>query len=136
MNRNDLQNLTKIRLREARILIINGNYDGAYYLCGIALECAIKSCIAKKTKEHDFPNLNFVKDSYQHDLTKLIKVAGLDITNEINNNSNFKDRWDVVKEWSIESRYMINKRNKDAVDMYYSIVNRNNGVLKWIKEHW
>ncbi len=47
MNRSDLQNLATIRLRDAEVLLDNGRYDGAYYLLGYVIECALKACIAK-----------------------------------------------------------------------------------------
>ncbi|HLF84399.1 MAG TPA: HEPN domain-containing protein [Blastocatellia bacterium] len=56
MNRNDLKLLAVTRLREAKVLLANGEYSGAYYLAGYVVECALKACIAKRTKRHDFPD--------------------------------------------------------------------------------
>jgi HEPN domain-containing protein len=78
LNRNDLRRLARIRLREARALLEARCYDGAYYLCGYAVEVALKACIAKQTRRHDFPDRKTVNDSYSHDLRTLIKVAGLE----------------------------------------------------------
>jgi HEPN domain-containing protein len=78
MNRIDLQRLTRIRLREARVLLNNRYYEGAYYLLGYAVECAFKSCIARQTRRHDFPDKNFVNDIYTHDLNKLLRLSGLE----------------------------------------------------------
>jgi len=77
MNRIDLQGLTEIRLKEAQVLFEHGCFEGAYYLVGYVIECALKSCIAKQIKEHDFPDLKLVKDSYTHDLDKLLSISGL-----------------------------------------------------------
>jgi len=33
-----------------------GFFDGAYYLAGYAVECAIKACIAKGTRRYEFPD--------------------------------------------------------------------------------
>ena len=46
-------------------------YAGAYYLLGYSVECALKACIAKQTKKHDFPDKEVVKKSYVHNLVKL-----------------------------------------------------------------
>ena len=54
MNKRDLEALVGIRVKEAQLLFDNKCYEGAYYLLGYALECAIKACIAKQVKEHDF----------------------------------------------------------------------------------
>jgi HEPN domain-containing protein len=49
MNRADLQQLAELRITEAKVLLDNGFYAGAYYLAGYAVECALKACIAKLT---------------------------------------------------------------------------------------
>ena len=64
MNRNDLKGLALIRLREATILLANGEYSGAYYLAGYAVECALKPCIAKQTRRHDFPDKKLAEQSW------------------------------------------------------------------------
>jgi len=70
MNRNDFQRLAELRLKEARVLLAAELPDGAYYLSGYAVECALKACIAKRTREHDFPEKKLVIDSHTHDLGK------------------------------------------------------------------
>ena len=49
VDRKDLQELSKVRLKEATALLKLGLFDGAYYLAGYAVECALKACIAKGT---------------------------------------------------------------------------------------
>jgi HEPN domain-containing protein len=56
VNRKDLQFLARARLTEARALLDAGHPDGAYYLAGYAVECALKACIAKATQRHEFPD--------------------------------------------------------------------------------
>ena len=46
MNKRDLEALVDLRVKEAQLLFDNKCYEGAYYLLGYALECAIKACIA------------------------------------------------------------------------------------------
>ena len=55
MNRADLQKLSNTRIREAKALFAAGEYSGAYYLAGYAVECALKACFAKNVKQYDFP---------------------------------------------------------------------------------
>jgi len=137
MNRNDLKEIAKIRLKEARTLLNNRNYDGAYYLCGYVIECALKACIAKQTKRYDFPNKRTVDESYTHNLTRLLKVAGLEryLDVEMRRNPKFALSWAVVKDWSEESRYE-KHTSKEAQDLRSAIVNKRNGVLKWIRHYW
>jgi hypothetical protein len=77
MNRSNFIKLAELRLEEAKTLLDAEKFDGAYYLCGYVIECALKACIAKKTKRYDFPDKATVQDSYTHDLIKLIKISGL-----------------------------------------------------------
>jgi HEPN domain-containing protein len=76
VNRKELRALAATRLKEAKILLGAGCPDGAYYLAGYAVECALKACIAKQTQRHDFPEKQIVIDSHTHDLTKLLDPAG------------------------------------------------------------
>jgi hypothetical protein len=70
-----------MRLQDARVLMRGGNVPGAYYLTGLAVECAVKACIAKNTVRHDFPpSPSAVKDIYTHDLVKLVGAARLQAT--------------------------------------------------------
>jgi len=77
VDRKDLQTLSRIRMREAKALLSAGFYDGAYYLGGYAVECALKACIAKATRKSEFPDRDRVNNSYTHNLEKLVEQAGL-----------------------------------------------------------
>lgn len=137
MNRNDLKQLSLIRLKEARVLLKNENYEGAYYLCGYVIECGLKACIAKKTKRYDFPDKKTVEESYTHDLTRLVKIAGLSIEldKEMKSNPIFGTNWSIVKDWSEASRYE-KHTEKEAHDLFSAVANKNHGVLQWLKLHW
>lgn len=57
MNRGELQALAIVRIKETRILLDAGCYDGAYYLAAYAVECALKACIARQIPAEEFPDL-------------------------------------------------------------------------------
>lgn len=137
MDRNDLKELARIRLREARVLLKNGNYEGAYYLCGYAVECGLKACIAKQTRRYDFPDKKTVDESYTHDLTKLSKIAGLGpaLDNKVRSDREFEVNWGTVKDWLEASRYEKHSK-KEAQDLYSAMANREHGVLQWIRQYW
>lgn len=137
MNRLDFQRLARRRLKEARTLLKNGGYDGAYYLAGYAVECALKACIAKQTQRHEFPDKTRVLDSYSHDFAKLVRVANLtnDLQNERNANSVFRQNWSIVEKWSEETRYQIITFD-EATEPCSAIADRKNGVLSWLKKYW
>jgi HEPN domain-containing protein len=126
------------RLREARILLDNGFAPGAYYLAGYAVECALKACIARKTLRHEFPNLDTVKKSWTHDLTQLVRTAGLEVECRKLQESRreFKINWAIVKDWNEDSRYDVGVNSQKARDLYRAITNRGNGVFPWVRRHW
>ena len=78
MNRADFQQLANLRIAEAKALLAAGFPAGAYYLAGYAVECAIKACIARTVQQYDFPDKDKVNESYQHNLVRLLKPAGLE----------------------------------------------------------
>lgn len=137
MNRNDFKKLSRIRVVEAKTLLDVGQYSGAYYLCGYAIECAIKACIAKQTGKHDFPDKQKANDSWVHDLYKLVTVAGLQasLEQEIQGDAQFEANWKTVKGWSERSRYDVSPRSI-AEDLYKAVTDRKHGVLKWLRRHW
>ena len=137
LNRDTLQRLADLRAAEARLLLDNGHYSGAYYLAGYAVECALKACIAKQVREFDFPNLDLARKSHSHKLTELAKVGRVyqEIEQEIKSNSAFSECWLTVVRWVSESRYSMHTR-EDAIALLASVTDANNGVLQWIKKRW
>jgi hypothetical protein len=73
VNRKELQILAQTRLAESKALLGAGLPDGAYYLAGYSVECALKACIAKTTQRHDFPDKKSVDASHTHNLRDLVK---------------------------------------------------------------
>lgn len=138
MNRADLQQLARLRIEEAKVLLDNACFAGAYYLAGYAVECALKACIAKLTTRYDFPNKELATKSYTHDLTNLAKLAGLELAlnKEIQSNKGFERNWAAVKDWSEDARYRTNILGPNARDLYSAIVSRKDGVLTWLKKRW
>ena len=137
MNRADLKKISLIRTHEAQILLKKKKYSGSYYIAGYAMECALKACIAKKTKKSEFPDKQAVIASYTHNLDNLIKSAGLehDLNQEIARIRNFAIYWTVAKDWSEEARYEI-KNRREAEDLLKAIIDPREGVLRWIKLYW
>jgi HEPN domain-containing protein len=98
LNRVDFQQLAELRLQDAKVLVDQGRYEAAYYFAGYAVECALKACIAKKTKEHDFPG----KDSqrlYTHRLETLLEYAGTDVADSLADPA-VAPNWSVVVRWN------------------------------------
>ena len=136
MNRKDFQELSKVRLNEAKTLLDLGHFDGAYYLAGYAVECALKACIAKGTQRHDFPDKKRVDLSHTHNLKDLVRIAGLEDTfREACNDRGFSDNWERVRVWSEQSRY---ERHDEESARYLveAIADRRQGVYACIKPHY
>ena len=111
--------------------------DGAYYLAGYCVECALKACIAKFTERHDFPDKKRADVSYTHSLRNLLVVARLDKLQvaEANRDAVFRNNWNLVESWSEQSRYSTT-RAETAKKLIEAVGDRNHGVLRWIKLHW
>ena len=121
-------------MREAQALLVAGEYSGAYYLAGYAIECAIKACIAKRVREYDFPDKKTVVNSHSHDLLQLAKVALLDIASWTDN-PDFADNWSAVKDWNEEARYKL-WNERQARQLLEAIANEDYGILPWLKLRW
>jgi HEPN domain-containing protein len=137
LNMITLQQLAETRKEEAKVLLSNKKYDGAYYLSGYVVELALKACIAKGSKEYDFPDKQRALDSYTHNLNTLLKLSGLkqQYLTEINTNKKLELNWAIVKEWSETSRYQKWNKNR-AKSMFDAVSDTNEGVFEWIKRHW
>lgn len=139
MLRRDLQNLARLRLKEARRLLAEGYYSGAYYLAGIGVECAIKACIAKKTQRHEFPpSRKYSDDCFQHDFGRLITTAGLRGVLDAKRQSEavFDANWAIVSKWTIDDRYNDKITRQTAREYYSAVSARQHGVLTWLRLHW
>ena len=138
MNRSTLQEISRVRRREASALIAAGQFPGAHYLLGYAVECALKACIAKQVRRHDFPDKDLVNKAYTHKLETLLELAGLaqDLERDKRNSKPLELNWAIVKDWSESSRYQIDITEAEARDMYSATTARRHGILTWIRRRW
>ncbi|PJB78551.1 MAG: DNA-binding protein [Armatimonadetes bacterium CG_4_9_14_3_um_filter_58_7] len=138
MNKIELEKLVAIRISDAAVLLSSGNYSGAYYLVGYALECALKACIAKQVNQYDFPNKQLAQASYTHNLADLLGVAGLkpDLLQREKDDAEFSFNWAVAKNWSEASRYECTIEETRAHDLYHAVTDNNAGVLAWLRKYW
>ena len=137
MNRSDFLALADLRIEEAKVLLDQQKWDGAYYLAGYSVECMLKAGIAKLTREHDFPaTRNYSVDCYTHDLERLLTLAGLEPAwiAECGTDAILDKYWDIVLAWSESSRYE-RKSQLEAESMYNAIIDSVHGVLPWLRKH-
>ncbi len=117
----DLLTIAKERLSDAEALLIAERYDGAVYLCGYAVEIALKHRICLTLNWDGFPQTNKEFENYRslktHDLVVLLNFTGISATI----NKAYLDEWSAVVSWNPESRYQpASKTIEDAERMVSS----------------
>ena len=112
MNRAELQQLTEDRVLDAEALLAAGRWSGAYHLAGLAVECALKSCILhylEKTGKifEDALYLRKLGECWTHDLDRLVGLAGLTAELGLTRGANpvLDGHWVTAKDWDETSRY-------------------------------
>ena len=136
MNRNDLQGLAHTRIQEAKVLLEANHPGGAYYLAGYSIECALKACIAKKTRRFDFPEKTRVLQSYSHSLRDLLRVAGREgvMVTDSGASKALGDNWTIVRDWDESSRYA--QWTQAQAEAMLAAISGRNGVLPWLARRW
>jgi HEPN domain-containing protein len=134
MLRRDFQVLAGVRVREAKALAGAELYDGAYYLGGLAVECALKSAVAKATQRYEFPDRKRSERAHVHNLQDLLRLAGLEAGLNASEDT-VRASWATVKNWNVDSRYQISRSPADVLDFLDAVAGRK-GVLRWLKLFW
>ena len=138
MNRSDFQELAEGHLRHAKALLDAGLYAGAYYMCGYAVECALKACICKKTEQFDFhPSPDESRAAWLHDFGKLIKAAELEREFKAARTADLDldVKWKSVENWSPNSRYE-SRGQPEAQLILDAVADPDHGVFICIKRLW
>ncbi len=138
LNRDALRMLADSRIEEARVLLGNNLWTGAYYMTGLSVECALKACLAGEVKEHDFPDKEFVNAMYVHNLEKLFKLNGAlwaDLQTDVKSSSKLNVNWSTVKDWDDSKRYSI-VPELEARALFDATTEPGSGVMEWIKVRW
>jgi len=103
--RADLSKTARAHLRDAIILERSRSYDGAVYLCGYAVEIALKARICQTLRWAGFPSTSaefqYVKSVQTHNFEALILFSGV----EARIKPALATDWSVVKKWTPEQRY-------------------------------
>jgi HEPN domain-containing protein len=119
----DLKLLARGRLRDARALFRAGRYDASAYICGYAVEVALKARICRTLKWNGFPHTNSEFDGLQsfrtHRLDILLRISGQAerITRR------FLPEWGMVVRWNPERRYLPigSTSRREAQDMLKAV---------------
>ena len=97
--------IARARLRDAEVLYRSRRYDGAIYLCGYAVEIALKARICKTLSWPGYPSTGGEFQNYQsfriHNLDVLLRLSGV----EEKVKTTFMTEWSEVAAWDPETRY-------------------------------
>ena len=131
------QRVALCRNEEARILFAAKQYGGAYYLAGYAIECALKAVICCQFQRHTLPSKKLVFDSFDHDLEKLLAVAGLKTDHDVTrkNDPIFELNWSIIREWRPESRYRTHTKDA-AKDLIEAVGQGPSSFIDWVQTRW
>lgn len=137
MPRQQLQQLARLRLREAEALYNAGLYDGCVYLAGYAVELALKAKICRLLGLAEYP-LELGQAFRVHNLQHLKVLAGITREIDINKNSDLFSNWARVISWNPEQRYDVPGQHtaQTAKAVLDSIRSKPNGVLTWLSKRW
>lgn len=114
-----LKKLSKDRIRDSEILFIHRRYDASAYLCGYAVELALKYRMCKCLKWTTFPETNSefgeLKFLKTHNYETLLRLTGKTDVIKIG----LMAEWSVLAKWSPENRYRPSGTIKrtDSIDM-------------------
>ncbi len=141
----ELKKVANIRLRTVRILIKAEDWDGAAYMMGYVLECALKAAVCKALHLKKYPDLKSSTTSEKinrffmtHEFDVLLTVSGLeDIFGYdglgFNSWSGFTQEYKGI--WT-GMRYDIGSWDKKKTkNIYNFLVGRKEGLLSLIERN-
>lgn len=126
------------KIAEAIVLFDNGYNDAAYYLCGYAVEFALKSAICNRLGVEMFESVAEIKEvakSFKiHRLRDLLILSSLKPTFEENRSEDeeLSGAWSLVVEWNEQKRYQDDCPQEAAREFIGAV----KIFLIWIKKYW
>ena len=103
----ELDKIARARLEDAKTLLAAGRFDGATYVCGYAVEVALKTRICRTLNWPEFPSTSSEFHAYRsfqtHELDVLLRLSG----QEARVKENHFALWNTAAIWKAESRYNI-----------------------------
>lgn len=110
----DFERTAQARLEDARVLHRSGRYDGAVYMCGYAVEIALKSRMCRTLGWEGFPEtsgeFSEMRLIHTHDLGLLLQLSGMKPTIRQNHFS----EWSAISDWEPQVRYRMSGTASEA----------------------
>jgi hypothetical protein len=136
--RRELKDLVRLRLKEAEALFSAGCYNGAVYLCGYAVEVALKARICRLLGIDQYPDTGPVKGVFAvHDLDQLLLLSGL--RGKVGpKEAPLFENWGRTIPWNPSLRYRPpgTISRSEARGILDAICHPEHGVLRWIRKYW
>lgn len=105
LDRTEMKAIAKARLKDAQVLLRGKRPEGSVYLCGYAVEVALKGRICDTLKWTGYPDTSAEFQKYTsfrtHDLDVLLHLSGI----EAKIKTKLLAEWSNVVSWRPESRY-------------------------------
>jgi len=101
MKASELSQTAEARLTDAKALLRASRYDAAVYICGYAVEIALKARICKTLHWLEYPTGNGYGSFKTHNLDVLLHLSGRERAVK----AKALTHWSIVKAWKPESRY-------------------------------
>jgi HEPN domain-containing protein len=75
----DLKKMSRAKLKDAQLLYRQRRYDSAFYLCGYAVEIALKARIRRTLRWPEYRHSHPYQSFKTHDLQHLLGLSGLEL---------------------------------------------------------
>lgn len=110
----ELYGLAKERLADAKALYEASRFEGAFYLCGYAVEMGLKykACITLDWDEYYSEGREY-QSFKTHKFDELLRFSGL----EKQKSSLFLAEWLIITKWDSEIRYSSKKQTPEDVKL-------------------
>lgn len=140
MTKQEWRDLAEARLIDAGVLLQSQRWAALYYLAGYAVECGLKARVVDSVEKNPgiiYEKRGFSDACWTHKLSDLIVVAGLGAACDADGITNpaFGQNWAEVIKWNEASRYAF-VSDPQARKLYDAISHPQDGVIKWIRDHW
>jgi len=131
-SQSDLKSISLKRIKGAKLLLDDGDYQGSAYLMGLSLECALKAVVCKTLRIPTYPE-GYEDDKkvpgffMTHSFVRLLLLSGLsDIFTAGGNNSKAIDNWSSFTfqypgEW-VGMRYKLDQFDKSLIEKLYKFL--------------
>ncbi len=139
----DLKKIALIRIKSAKTLLSKKDWNGAGYLMGLALECALKSSICKTLRILNYPEAHTdkkVPDFFMtHSFDRLLLLSGLSDLFSPTGNALAFNNWSTFTiqypaEWTFLRYTMDYFDEKKAKELFNCLMLDDNSIIKTIRQ--